>query len=109
MSENCFAYFCPIVSNENDVWKYRKGIPADIAELELTYTSFGLKRGVHYTVKPLSTTEISDIIEAAGFIYGSLIPLIEICFRSRKHFDLARVKGLVHDAVGDATETPIWG
>jgi hypothetical protein len=49
-------------------------------------------------MKPLSETEISDILEAEHHTYPSRVPLCEINFRNSKCFEQFRSSGIAFEA-----------
>jgi hypothetical protein len=109
MPDNSFAYLAPLVSSDTEVWAHRKSLCEIIKQMVGDYAEIGLKRGMHYSLKPLSQADLTDIIEAESHFYPSKVPLIEIRFLSSKYMELAMSAGIVRSAIGDATEGPIWG
>jgi len=103
-----FAYFAPLVASDDEVWLYWQSIHENIAEFADVYTDIGLRRGVHFSLTALPIADITELL-AGNHKYECRIPLVEIGFRSKKYLDLARSGGIVQDANGDETESPIWG
>jgi hypothetical protein len=108
MSNSSVAYFAPLVFSDEEVWENRKRLDIDIAELESACADVGLKRGLHYSMLPLSKPDLSEILRQIETL-PQRIPMIEIKFRSKKYLQLATSSGIANDARGDETERAIWG
>ncbi len=104
-----FAYFAPLLSSDQEIWEYRKSIQKKITAFADECAEIGMTRGVHFSLMPLSEDDVRDIIEAEDHRYPSMIPIVEIKFRSKKHLDRVTSSGIVQNASGDEAERPIWG
>jgi hypothetical protein len=104
-----YAYFAPLVSSEQEIWECRNSIHEKIKAFADACAEIGMTRGVHFSVTPLSEDDVRDIIEAEDHWYPSMIPIVEIKFRSKKHLVLATSVGIVRDADGSEEEKLIWG
>jgi hypothetical protein len=109
MSNSCFSYFAPLASCDEDVWAYRENVHAHVTDFDSECANVGLKRGLHYSLTPLSKPDIAHIIEADGHHYPSNVPIFEVRFRSKKHLQAASAAGILKEAEGVEAEKPIWG
>lgn len=89
-----YAYLAPPVISEEDVWRHFAELPNKIEGFVGDCAAYGLKRGEHFTLKPLSREEIEEIIEAEDHEYVARIPLCEVRFRNRRCFETFRASDL---------------
>ncbi len=95
---NFYAYLAPVMGSDEDVRHHSVELPNKIEKFVIECAHVGLRRGQHFTIKPLQTDEITQ----AHPSYPTRVCLCEIQFRNRKLFEVFRSSGLA-----DETDEPI--
>ncbi len=92
---NLYAYLAPLTNCDEDVRRHCLDLANEIEELVGGCEGHGLRRGLHFTLKPLTQTEVDEVIQDRT--YPARVPLCEIRFRNRKCFEVFRASGLAEE------------
>ena len=92
MSPNYIMYLSQDFESKDEIGFYREYFESEVAQLREQCESLGLRRGVHYSVKPRSNHEMSELM-FNGLVFPCTVMLGEINFRNKRAFDTYMASG----------------